>query len=853
MFSRLKDRLKGALSVFSKKTEEEAEVKEEAVEKVVEEPKEEVKKERKEKEIKEAPKKETEAKKENVLIFHGWEDNSESGFIPALKRYLAENNYEAKSFDQPDTEEPKFEEWFSFAEDKIKDSDKENLNIVGHSMGGLLSLKLAERYKVKKLILVAPVGSKPSNDYFKQFREKLNPEELEIFKRYQDRPLDIKKIKSNVKEIAFVFGLKDPWITEEIRNFYARSFKDAAEIHLFDEHAHMSESEGIKDLPLLKELFARKFKPGIVEHKKEKEEVEDKKKKQERSEEEIKEEAIEKKEKIEGVKITYFVHGTTTDNEEEKATGWNQGKLSKLGIEQTKELGKLVGDKSFDVVFCSDLNRAVDSANLGFKDKYEIIQDKRLRECNYGDWNGKKKDWEIIDYVEERYPNGENYKDVEKRIVEFLNYLSENFNGKHIAIVAHQAPQLALDVLLKGKTWKEAIKEDWREKKAWQPGWEYELKEKIEIKETIKDEPKKSFFKKIFSKKEEVIEEKAEEKTKEKAEEKKTEPKEKKEIKVKEAMEEEAKKEKKAEEKTEKPEEQETEQPEKKSFFSKVKQTLTTKTISAEKFEELFWDLELVLLENNVSVEVIEKIKEDLKSELVDKPLPRDVPKKIEETLKETLAEILAHEKIDLIKRAKEKKGPFVIALFGINGTGKTTSIAKLANYFQENKLSVVLAACDTFRAAAIQQLEEHANRLGVKIIKHDYGSDAAAVAFDAIRYAEKNNVDVVMIDTAGRLHSNTNLMGELKKIIMVTNPDLKIFVGESITGNDCIEQAKRFNDLVEMDGAILTKADVDEKGGAPLSISYTIKKPILFLGVGQEYKDLEEFNPEIILQRLGF
>lgn len=293
---------------------------------------------------------------------------------------------------------------------------------------------------------------------------------------------------------------------------------------------------------------------------------------------------------------------------------------------------------------------------------------------------------------------------------------------------------------------------------------------------------------------------------------------------------------------------------EKKGFFGKIKQTLTTKTISTEKFEELFWDLELVLLENNVSVEVIARMKEDLMKELVDKPLPRDVMGKIEEVLKRTLKDILSFEKVDLVAQIKKKeKKPFVIAFFGINGAGKTTSIAKLTHYLKKNKFSVVLAACDTFRAAAIQQLEEHADKLGVKIIKQDYGSDAAAVAFDAIKYAEKNKVDVVLIDTAGRLHSNTNLMAELEKIIRVTKPDMKLFVGESITGNDCIEQARQFNELVEMDGAILTKADVDEKGGAPLSISYTIKKPILFLGVGQRYEDFEEFNADVIVKRLGF
>lgn len=293
--------------------------------------------------------------------------------------------------------------------------------------------------------------------------------------------------------------------------------------------------------------------------------------------------------------------------------------------------------------------------------------------------------------------------------------------------------------------------------------------------------------------------------------------------------------------------------PEKKSIFGRIKETITSRTISEEKFEDLFWELELALLENNVSVEVIEKIKVDLKRELVNKPLPWDVSEKIHKTLTKTLHDILAFESEDIFSRiSAKKKGPYVIAFFGINGAGKTTSIAKLTYYLQQQGLSVVLAACDTFRAAAIQQLGEHAQKLNVKMIQHNYGSDAAAVAFDAVQYAEKNKVNVVLIDTAGRLHSNTNLMAELQKIIRVVKPDLKIFVGESITGNDCIEQARQFNALVEMDGAILTKVDVDEKGGAPLSIAYTIKKPILFLGVGQEYKDFEKFDAEVILGRLG-
>ena len=280
------------------------------------------------------------------------------------------------------------------------------------------------------------------------------------------------------------------------------------------------------------------------------------------------------------------------------------------------------------------------------------------------------------------------------------------------------------------------------------------------------------------------------------------------------------------------------EAPVKKSFFKRITETLTTKKISAEKFEELFWELEIALLENNVSVKVIERIKEDLKVELVDKPLPRNVLKKIEETLELSIRAIVNQDPINLLGRIKEKNSKstdtkyetYVITFFGINGSGKTTSIAKLTHYLQAQGLSVVLAAGDTFRAAAIQQLGEHAKKLDVKMIAHDYGSDSAAVAFDAISYAQKNKINVVLVDTAGRLHSNNNLMQELEKILRVAPADLKVFVGESITGNDCVEQAQVYDEKLGVDGIILTKADIDEQGGAPLSISYVLKKPILFL-----------------------
>lgn len=171
------------------------------------------------------------------------------------------------------------------------------------------------------------------------------------------------------------------------------------------------------------------------------------------------------------------MHGTTTDNENGFATGWLPGELSQLGIRQAKDLGIIVSDKEFDVVFCSDLKRAIDSTQLGFGDRYEIIEDVRLRECNYGELNGAGLE-ELKDkkeYIYKRYPEGENYQDVEQRIAEFLEFIKENYNDKSIAIIAHQAPQLALEVLLNGKTWEQAFADDWRNTKAWQPGWEYQL------------------------------------------------------------------------------------------------------------------------------------------------------------------------------------------------------------------------------------------------------------------------------------------------------------------------------------------------------------------------------------------
>ena len=291
---------------------------------------------------------------------------------------------------------------------------------------------------------------------------------------------------------------------------------------------------------------------------------------------------------------------------------------------------------------------------------------------------------------------------------------------------------------------------------------------------------------------------------------------------------------------------------EKKGFFHRLTEKIVTKKIDGTQFEELFWNLEVVLLENNVAVEVIERIKEDLKAALVDTPLRRGgVEEAIEKELKHSVEKLFETPPINLLTTLRGKK-PYVICFVGINGSGKTTTIAKMAHWLKSKGFSVVLAAADTFRAASIEQLQHHADALGIKLVKHNYGSDPAAVAFDAIKHAESKKTDVVLIDTAGRIHSNTSLLDEMKKIVRVAKPDMKIFVGESITGNDCTEQAKQFNEAIGIDAIVLAKADVDEKGGAAISVSYVTQKPILFIGTGQKYEDLEEFDPKIVVASLG-
>ena len=291
-----------------------------------------------------------------------------------------------------------------------------------------------------------------------------------------------------------------------------------------------------------------------------------------------------------------------------------------------------------------------------------------------------------------------------------------------------------------------------------------------------------------------------------------------------------------------------------KAALSSLSQLATHSSLSKEDVDKLLWEFEITLIESDVASEVIESINSNLKQQLYGMKIPRseDRSKFVREQLKQSIRQTFAKTKtvnvIELIKSKsktsnRDGSSPYVILFLGINGTGKTTTVAKFANMLKKNKISVVVACADTHRAGAIEQLTEHANRLGVKAIAQSYGSDPAAVAKDAQLYAQAHKIDVVLIDSAGRIQTSRNLMEEMGKIVRVVQPDLKIFVGDSLAGNDAISQAKEFLKVTDFDAAILTKADADVKGGAALSIAFVTQRPIIFLGVGQGYDDLMPFN----------
>ena len=280
------------------------------------------------------------------------------------------------------------------------------------------------------------------------------------------------------------------------------------------------------------------------------------------------------------------------------------------------------------------------------------------------------------------------------------------------------------------------------------------------------------------------------------------------------------------------------------------------KTIQEKHVEDVLWDLEMGLLEGDVAMEVATEVVESVKNNLVGKKIKRsnDITELTYNALRDSVAEIIdvpGKSMTEMIEEKKAQGEPLVVMFVGINGTGKTTTIGKLANYYLKKGYTPVIAASDTFRAGAIEQVTYHADTVGVKIIKHQKGSDPAAVAYDAVEHARAQGKELVLIDTAGRMQTNTNLMDEMKKIKRVANPDLVIFVGDALTGNDATEQAAKFNEAIDIDGVILTKADADSKGGASLSIGYVIKKPIMFLGVGQGYDDIMEYDAEWMLNQL--
>ncbi len=298
-------------------------------------------------------------------------------------------------------------------------------------------------------------------------------------------------------------------------------------------------------------------------------------------------------------------------------------------------------------------------------------------------------------------------------------------------------------------------------------------------------------------------------------------------------------------------------------MFERLRQTFTNaaksfneRDLKEKDIDTVLGDLELALMSSDVAFEVIDIIKSDLKTNLVGSKIEKN---KIEEFIRNSLINSVSKilddtSKVDLFARIdinKAQNRPFLILFVGINGTGKTTSLAKIAYMLQQAKYSIVVAAADTFRAGAIEQLREHTDRLKLKLVAQNYNSDPAAVARDAVLYAKSHKIDCVLIDTAGRMQTSKNLMEQIAKISKVVNPDLKIFVGDSLAGNDTVNQAREFFEHVHFDAAILTKSDADAKGGSALSIAKLTSAPVIYIGTGQEYDDLRPFDRDTFLQNI--
>ena len=275
--------------------------------------------------------------------------------------------------------------------------------------------------------------------------------------------------------------------------------------------------------------------------------------------------------------------------------------------------------------------------------------------------------------------------------------------------------------------------------------------------------------------------------------------------------------------------------------------------IEEQDLEDPLWELEMALLESDVEMSVADEILEGIREDLAGatRSFSDDTADVVEQALHDSLLSVISVGQFDFDERVAAADKPLVIIFTGINGVGKTTTIAKLSQYLEERGYSSVMANGDTYRAGANEQIREHADNLDRKLISHEQGGDPAAVIYDAVEYAEANDVDVVLGDTAGRLHTSEDLMDQLGKIERVVDPDMTLFVDEAVAGQDAVQRAREFDDAAEIDGAVLTKADADSQGGAAISIAHVTGKPIVFLGTGQGYEDIERFDPERLVGRL--
>ena len=281
---------------------------------------------------------------------------------------------------------------------------------------------------------------------------------------------------------------------------------------------------------------------------------------------------------------------------------------------------------------------------------------------------------------------------------------------------------------------------------------------------------------------------------------------------------------------------------------------LLSRGIDEAKLEDVLDELEIVLLQSDVALPVVERIRKDMRKGLQGKRLRwgADVNEAVRGSLEASVRSILAKPPLDLVQAVRSaSEKPYIVLFVGVNGTGKTTTVAKLAMRLRDAGLGVVIAAGDTFRAGAIEQLLVHGERLGIRVVRQQEGSDPAAVAFDAVEHARAKKLDAVLVDTAGRQHTNENLIAEAQKIRRVVRPTLTVFVGDALSGNDVVEQAKLFQSSLGVDGLILTKLDADAKGGAALSATFVTGRPILYVGLGQGYKDLAPFDPDWMVRRL--